>query len=66
MSCSRPERVVDSATALISSKCSSSHTPNARASRALGKTKAGARCIRSSSTVVFTPPAAWRSFIPRL
>ena len=50
----------------ISSKCSSSHSPNARASRALSNRNAGARCMRSSMTVVLTPPASWSSFIPRL
>ena len=52
MSRSLPELVVASAAALISSKCSVSHSPNARASRALGNTNDGARCIASSITVV--------------
>ena len=58
--------MVASAAALMSSKLSTSHSPNARASRALPNRKQGARCIRSSSTVVLTPPAACSSFIPRL
>ena len=66
MSWSFPDLVVSSATSRISSKCSSSHSPNARASRALSNRNAGARCMRSSTTVVFTPPTAWSSFMPRL
>jgi hypothetical protein len=66
MSSSLPERVVASAAALMSSKRSSSQSPNARASRALANRKQGARCMRSSTTVVLMPPAACRSFIPRL
>ena len=66
MSCRRPDLVVDSATSRISSKCSSSHSPNARAPRALSNRNAGARCMRSSMIVVFTPPAACSSFMPRL
>jgi hypothetical protein len=61
-----PDFVVVSAASLTSSKCSSSHAPNARASRALAKTNAGARCMRSSRIVVVTPPASRSSFIPRL
>jgi hypothetical protein len=61
-----PELVVVSAASLISSKCSDSQLPNARASRALSKTKAGARCMRSSRIVVVTPPASRSSFMPRL
>ena len=66
MSRSRPEVVVSSAAALIPSKFSVSHSPNARDSRALGNRNEGARCIASSITVVFTPPASRSSFIPRL
>ena len=58
--------VVDSAAALISSKCSSSQRPNSRASRALANRNDGARCMRSSRMVVRTPPAACSSFMPRL
>jgi hypothetical protein len=66
MSWSRPDVVVVSAALLISSKCSLNQTPNSRASRALGNRKTGARCIRSSTIVVVTPPASCSSRIPRL
>src|SRR5215211_871206 len=66
MSCSLPERVVCSAASLTSSKFSSSQAPNSRASRALSKRNAGARCMRSSMIVVLTPPASRTSFMPRL
>ena len=55
-----------SAACLISAKCSVSHAPNARASRALSNTKAGARCMASSRIVVLTPPASRSIFMPRL
>ena len=66
MSWSLPLDVVASAASLIGSKRVLSHSPKARASRALGKMNEGARCMRSSMTVVFTPPAAFSSFMPRL
>ena len=66
MSRSLPVEVVVSAAALISSKCSVSHSPKARDSRALANRNDGARCIASSMTVVFTPPASRSSFMPRL
>ncbi len=66
MSSSRPVRVVVSASPLMTSKFAVTHSPNALASRALSKPNAGARCIRSSITVVLTPPAACSSFMPRL
>jgi len=50
----------------MSSKLAVTHCPNALASLALSKPNAGARCIRSSITVVLTPPAACSSFMPRL
>ena len=66
MYCSLPDFVVASATSRIASKCSSSHSPKSRASRALSNRNTGARCMRSSMIVVFTPPAAFSSFMPRL
>ena len=66
MSCRCPVRVVDSASRLIDAKFSVTHSPNARASRAVPNPKAGARCMASPTTVVVTPPAACSSFIPRL
>ncbi len=62
----RPDFVVCSAASLMSSKRSCSQRPNSRASRALGNRNAGARCMRSSRIVVFTPPASRSSFMPRL
>ena len=46
--------------------CSASQRPKSRASRALSNRNAGARCMRSSRIVVFTPPASRSSFMPRL
>jgi hypothetical protein len=66
MSSSRPMRVVASASLLMASKFAVTHCPKALASRALSKPNAGARCIRSSVTVTFTPPARCSSFMPRL
>ena len=66
MSFNLPVLVVASATAAMSSKRSTSHSPNARASRALGKMNDGARCMWSSTIVVVTPPASCSSFMPRL
>ena len=66
MSRSFPVDVVASAASLISSKCSVSHSPKARDSRALSNRNDGARCIASSITVVLTPPASRSSFMPRL
>ena len=50
--------MVASASALIAAKLAAIHSPKARASRALSKPKAGARCMTSATTVVRTPPAA--------
>ena len=55
-----------SASALMSAKLTVSQSPKARASLALSKPKAGARCMASATTVVRTPPAAYSSFMPRL
>jgi hypothetical protein len=66
MSCRRPTWVLASASALMSGKLTVSQSPKARASLALSKPKAGARCIASATTVVRTPPAAYSSFMPRL
>ena len=66
MSWSLPVFVVDSAASRTASKCSSSQTPNSRAPRAPSKMNDGARYMRSSRIVVFTPPASWSSRMPRL
>ncbi len=58
--------MVASASALIAAKLAVTHSPKVRASRALSKPKAGARCMTSAITVARTPPAAWTSFMPRL
>ena len=62
----RPDWVVDSATRLISLKCSSIQRPNSRASNASSRTNTGARCIESSTTVAFTPPHSDSNRMPRL
>jgi hypothetical protein len=61
-----PERVVASAAARISSKCSSTHPQKSRAPRALSNMNTGARCMRSSMIVVVTPPASYSNRMPRL
>ena len=48
--------------AFISAKFSFTQTPNLLASRADGKTKTGARCIASSTTVTVTPPDSFKQF----
>jgi hypothetical protein len=66
ISTSLPDRVVSSAAVLISAKCSSSQSANARASRALANRNAGARCMWSAMMVVVTPPDSCSSRMPRL
>jgi hypothetical protein len=63
---SLPERVVVSATALISSKCSATQAPNWRAFSASSRMKTGERCMNCSTTVVLTPPLSLSSRMPRL
>ena len=57
---------VASASSLIVAKLSCTHATKSRPARASSKTKTGARCMASATTVTFTPPDRFINFMPRL
>jgi hypothetical protein len=57
---------VASACSRIAVRLRSTQLANSRASRAESKTKTGARCIASATTVAITPPDWLSTFMPRL